>query len=160
MSTDSTPAPADLAPAAATLPEWVVFACDDQRFGVPLLLTREVVAPQPFTRLPGCGAEVLGLMGLRGRVITVFDMGIILGRASALRAADYRILVLDHEDRVAGLAVEAVTEIARGQAAILTAPEQPLELGTVQDAVVGVGMLAGRQFLALDPNRILSRLLA
>ena len=98
--------------ATVTLPEWVVFSCDDQLFGVPLLLTREVTLPQPLTRLPGCGAEVGGLMGLRGRVITVFDLGIVLGRRSVLHR-DYRILVVDHDERVAGLAVDSVAEIER-----------------------------------------------
>src|SRR6185369_3691082 len=79
--------------ATDTTPEWVVFSCDDQHFGIPLLLTREVVLPQALTRLPGCGAEVGGLMGLRGRVITVFDLGVVLGRGRVLQRPDHRILV-------------------------------------------------------------------
>ena len=144
--------------ATVTLPEWVVFSCDDQLFGVPLLLTREVVLPQPLTRLPGCGAEVGGLMGLRGRVITVFDLGIVLGRRSVL-CRDYRILVVDHNERVAGLAVDAVAEIARNEAAVLTAPSEEGVSDSLRDAVVGIGQLEGKRFLALDPNCILSRLL-
>ena len=144
--------------ATVTLPEWVVFSCDDQLFGVPLLLTREVVLPQPLTRLPGCGAEVGGLMGLRGRVITVFDLGIVLARRTVLHR-DYRILVIDHNERVAGLAVDSVAEIARNEAAVLAAPPEEGVLESVRDAVVGVGQLDGRQFLALDPNCILNRLL-
>ena len=143
--------------ATDTTPEWVVFSCDDQHFGIPLLLTREVVLPQALTRLPGCGAEVGGLMGLRGRVITVFDLGVVLGRGRVLQRPDHRILVVDHNERVAGLAVDHVAEIARNEAALLSAPPESMTESTRD--VVGVGMLNGKPYLALDPNSILSRLL-
>ena len=151
---------ADVADApTAPLPEWVVFACGEQLFGVPLLLTREVVTPQPLTRLPGCGAEVAGLMGLRGRVITVFDIGLLLGCPSALRGGiDYRILVLDHDERVAGLAVDRIEEIVREDAAVLSSTGV-MPAGIVGAAFAGVGRVGERQFFALDPTRILSRLL-
>jgi purine-binding chemotaxis protein CheW len=146
--------------ASAALPEWVVFSCEGRLFGIPLLLTREVVPPQPVTRLPGCGPEVAGLIGLRGRVITVFDMGALLGVASALRLDDYRTIVLDHGERVVGIAVDRVEAIAREEEAMLQAAGADLgEQENVREDLVGVGTLGGRSFLALDPNRILSRLL-
>ncbi len=158
----STSAPtADEAVDVDALPHWVVFSCAGERFAVPLLLSREVVPPQPFTRLPGCGPEVIGLIGLQGLVVTAFDLGILLGLSSALRLPDYRVLVLDHGDRAIGLAVDVVVGIARGQAALL----QPVsgELGrleSIRPDVVGVGELEGNRYLALDPHRIVNRLLA
>jgi chemotaxis signal transduction protein len=100
-------------------------------------------------------------MGLRGRVITVFDLGVVLGRGSVLqRGLDHRILVLDHHERVVGLAVDAIAEIARNEAALLSAPPEKGVSEAVRDAVVGVGVLGDRQYLALNPDSILSRLLA
>jgi purine-binding chemotaxis protein CheW len=152
---------ASVAQDVAALPQWVVFSCDGERFAVPLLHSREVVPPQPFTRLPGCGPEVAGLLALQGRVVTTFDLGVVLGLESALRLADYRVLVIDLEDRVVALAVDAVVGIAREQSALL----QPAgtELGRLESFradVVGIGTLEGSRYLALDPKRILSRLLA
>ena len=77
-------------------PQWVVFACDGHRFGVPLALSREILPPRVFTRLPGCGPEVCGLLGLRGKVITVFDFGAVLGLRGATTFPDHRLLLLDH----------------------------------------------------------------
>jgi purine-binding chemotaxis protein CheW len=154
------PEPVDEAPAPAALPEWVVFSCTGRLFAIPLLLTREVVPPQALTRLPGCGPEVAGLMGLRGRVVTVFDMGAVLGLTSALRLADYRTIVLDHEQRVVGIAVDQIEAIATGDAAALHPAEVQLgEHERLREDVVAVGSIEGRPFLALDPHRILSRLL-
>jgi purine-binding chemotaxis protein CheW len=158
MSTSTEPAE-EAAPSAA-LPEWVVFSCAGRLLAIPLLLTREVVPPQPLTRLPGCGPEVAGLMGLRGRVVTVFDMGAVLSLQSALRLPDYRTIVLDHEQRMVGIAVDQIEAIAHADAAVLQSADAALgELESMREDVVGLGSLGGRPFLALDPNRILSRLL-
>ena len=160
MTVSSSTAPADEVQAFAALPEWVVFSCEDRRFAVPLLATREVVTPQPLTRLPGCGPEVAGLMGLRGRVITVFDMGVVLGLSPALREPDHRIIVLDYESRIAGIAVDFVAEIARKAAALLQPTDGSGLPEPARADLVGVGTLDGRPYHALDPNRILGRLLA
>jgi purine-binding chemotaxis protein CheW len=153
--------PADEAVDLAAPPQWVVFSCDGERFAVPLLLSREVVPPQPFTRLPGCGPEVVGLMALQGRAITAFDLGVVIGLRSVLRLPDYRVLVLDVEERVLALAVDAIVGIASEQSALLRPVESELgRLELIRMDVVGMGTLEGERFLALDPNRILSRLLA
>ncbi len=150
------------AAAVAALPEWVVFSCGAELFGVPLLSSREVVPPQPLTRLPGCGPEVAGLMGLRGRVVTAFDMGVVLGLEPARRLPDHRILVIDHVDRVVAIAVDAIVGIARHHSALLRelAGDALGKAEVVGADVVGVGTLEGKRYLALDPNRILKRLLA
>ena len=142
------------------LPHWVIFSCEGERFAVPLLLSREVMPPQALTRLPGCGPEVLGLMGVQGRVVTVFDLGPILGLDSALRLSDYRILLIDHQERVVAVAVDAVLGIAREQAAMLQSELGELgRLESIRSDVLGAGTHDSGRYLALDPNRILSRLL-
>jgi purine-binding chemotaxis protein CheW len=147
---------------AAALPEWVVFSCAGEWFGVPLLSSREVVPPQPLTRLPGCGPEVAGLIGLRGRVVTAFDLGVVLELEPARRLPDHRILVLDHGERVVAIAVDSIVGIARQDSAQLhqVAEESLGNAEAVRADVVGVGSLEGKRFLALDPDRILKRLLA
>jgi purine-binding chemotaxis protein CheW len=148
--------------AVATLPEWVVFSCAGEWFGVPLLSSREVVPPQPLTRLPGCGPEVAGLIGLRGRVVTAFDMGVVLEREASSRLPDHRILVIDHGDRVVAIAVDEIVGIAREHYALLQHPgaESLGKAEAVRGDVVGVGRLEGKNYFALDPDRILKRLLA
>jgi purine-binding chemotaxis protein CheW len=154
--------PAEAAVEVVELPAWVVFSCGGERLGIPLLSSREVVPPQPLTRLPGCGPEVAGLVGLRGRVVTAFDMGVVIGAAPAQSVPDHRLLVLDYGERVVAIAVDAVVGIARAQGAALE-PIGATALGhleSVRGDVIGVGFLEGKRYLALDPERILKRLLA
>ncbi|HEX6308793.1 MAG TPA: chemotaxis protein CheW [Longimicrobiales bacterium] len=128
---------------------WVVFSCEDRRYGVPLDCVSEIVTPRPFTRLPGAGREVCGLVGLHGRVITVFDLGAVLGLRSAASLPDHRLLLLELGARRVGAVVEDVVDIA------------PARIDARADApgVVGTGHMADTAFTALDPRSLLGRLL-
>ncbi|HEX6134536.1 MAG TPA: chemotaxis protein CheW [Longimicrobiales bacterium] len=134
--------------APAVLP-WVVFSCEDRRYGVPLDGVSEIITPRPFTRLPGAGREVCGLVGVRGRVITVFDLGAVLGLRSAASLPDHRLLLLELGARLVGAVVEDVVDIA--PARIDRAGSTP--------GVLGTGHLADTAFTALDPQSLLGRLL-
>jgi purine-binding chemotaxis protein CheW len=135
-------------PAPAATP-WVVFRCADGHYGVPLDQVSEILSPRPFTRLPGTGPEVCGLVALRGRVITVFDLGVILGLRGAASLPEHRLLLFQHDARRIGAAVEDVVDIA------------PARLDASADAsgVVGTGHTDETTFTALDPHVLLARLL-
>jgi purine-binding chemotaxis protein CheW len=142
-------------------PRWVVFTCDRRRFAVPLERVREILTPQPFTRLPGCGPEVCGLVGIRGRVVTVFDLGILLVRRPAAAVEDHRILLVERGDRLVGAAVDEVLAVAHAT----TQPFLPGEpgLGGLElrrEDVVGAGEIDGHPVVALDIDTMLNRVLA
>jgi chemotaxis signal transduction protein len=149
-----TQAPAD--------PQWVVFVCDDQHYGFPLGLVREILTPRPFTRLPGTGPHVCGLIGVRGRVVTVVDLGLVLGGRAAVSLPDHRLLLLDLGTRRVGAAVEDVVTITSARIEPLqqdttgTAPDGRAAAGGgpvphVGDAVLGAGLIDTGRFLAVDP---------
>lgn len=150
----------DQADDLSVVPEWVVFACGAHHFGVPIKHVREILPPMSFTRLPGAGAAVCGLIGLRGRVVTVLDFGAAVGLARAVDNADYRIVLMDREDRLAGLAVERVVGVAGGGLDDLAARADDLRaLGAAPEDLLGVGELDGQPFTVVDVERVLGRLL-
>jgi purine-binding chemotaxis protein CheW len=115
METDPAVAVDDGAPAPEG-PQWVFFRCDGRLFATPADTVREILTPLPFTRIPGCGREVCGLVGVRGRVVTVFDLGAMLGLATTTERPDYRLLLVDLANRVIGLAVDEVTAVTHAEA--------------------------------------------
>ena len=142
-------------------PQWVVFSCDRRRFVVPLERVREILTPQPYTRLPGCGPEVCGLVGVRGRVITVLDLGVLLTTHPAITGADHRILLVEQGERLVGAAVDEVVAVAHAH----TQPFLPGEPGLAglqlrKEDVVGAGKVDGQPFVALNIDAILGRVLA
>ncbi|HSJ05669.1 MAG TPA: chemotaxis protein CheW [Longimicrobiales bacterium] len=145
------------APAA---PQWVVFVCSGRRFGFPLEHVREILTPAPFTRLPGAGPAVCGLIGLRGRLLTVLDAGVILGAAPAADTPDHRVLVLESGGRRVGAAVDGIVAVTR---APLDAPggeaADRSDAGDRGIAVLGTVVLDSGPFLALDPVTLTDGLL-
>lgn len=140
---------------------WIVFACQEQAFGLGLDRVRETLPPQPFTRLPGADAAACGLMGLRGRVLTVFDFGSAFGLRAARGAADPRILLVDAGARTFGLVVEVVLGVVRNEAPLGLDAAALARLDAGRDDVRGIGeMDDGRPFVAVDLDRLLGRLLA
>jgi purine-binding chemotaxis protein CheW len=135
-------------PAPVATP-WVVFRCADMRYGVPLDQVSEILSPRPFTRLPGTGPEVCGLVALRGRVVTVFDLGVILGLRGAASLPEHRLLLLHYDVRRIGAAVEDVVDIAPAR----------VDLSTGAVGVLGTGHTEEMTFTALDPHALLARLL-
>lgn len=152
-------APAGPTPPSAAAPQWVVFRCDGHRFAVPLSHVREIVLPREVVRIPGCPAAVAGLVNLRGRMITVFDFGAAVSLGSSSTLPDHRLLILDQEERLAGLAVDEVLAVARTPGGMLAVPAKALEPVRVDRAdVLGLGEWDGEPFLAMDPGAMLRRL--
>jgi purine-binding chemotaxis protein CheW len=155
------PRSADNAAAVSAASQWVVFACGDHLFGLPLVRTREILPPRSITRLPGCSAAVAGLVGIRGRVVTVFDFGVILGTTPSGQNPDHRMLVVFVNNKRVAVLVDEIIAVSRESGGVLpldTDARRPYDIE--RDDVLGIGALGESPFLALDPDRILGRLLA
>ncbi len=114
MASTSAPEVLD-GPVQRIAPEWVIFGCSGERFAIPLSQVREILLPQPITRLPGCGPEVCGLVGLRGRILTIFDFGAALGLTPAASVQDHRLLMVEHRGEIVGGAVEEVLAVTHAE---------------------------------------------
>jgi purine-binding chemotaxis protein CheW len=146
--------------AATVVPQWVVFACGEHRFAVQLEHVREILDPPGYTRIPGCGRELCGLIALRGRIITVIDFAAAHGLPPAARLADHALLLLERGEGLAGLAVERVLGVAHGVDRSLPLSGAALKaLDSGREDVLGIGEFAGVPFTALDPGPMLARLL-
>jgi purine-binding chemotaxis protein CheW len=141
---------------ATAAPEWVIVGCDGRRFAFPLERVREILAPRPFTRLPGCGPAVCGLVGVRGQVLTVFDLGAVLSLRPAAGLAGHRLVLVEHGERTLGVAVDEIAGVAAAELGDAEAWPDGFE----PEDLLGAGEHAGRRFLAVDPSRLLERLLA
>jgi purine-binding chemotaxis protein CheW len=140
--------------------QWVVFACGDHLFGLPLDRTREILPPRPITRLPGCGPEVAGLVGIRGRVVTVFDLGVILDKNASAQRPDHRMLIVVIDGKRVAVLVDEIIAVSRDSSGVLPLDSDALRPYDIdRDDVLGIGALNEQPFLALDPERILGRLL-
>jgi purine-binding chemotaxis protein CheW len=96
------------------LRELLAIELDGTPYALPVERVREIVRMRPITPMPRVPESVRGVIALRGEVIQVIDLRRRLGLAVAEPTRKSRIVVLHAEDgRIAGLLVDAVTEVLR-----------------------------------------------
>lgn len=132
----------------------VVFRLGDERCALPLSIVRAVVVPPDrYTRVPRAPAHVCGVMNLRGRVVTVLDLGGLLGRGRDEPAKNARILVVDRGRRDLGLRVtdvEGIEEVGE-----LEDPRGKEAAGRpTLAATSGVAVLREKRVWVLDPDGV------
>lgn len=61
----------------------VCFRIGKETFGVDIFAVREIVKAQEITAVPGTNDYVLGIINLRGKIISVMDLAARLGLGTA-----------------------------------------------------------------------------
>ncbi|MDX1950454.1 MAG: chemotaxis protein CheW [Rickettsiales bacterium] len=79
-----------------------------QLFGIPVLKVRDVLKPQRVTKIPKVRSQILGLMNLRGRIVTVINMSETLGVTCTASDKKKMFVVVDHENEYYSLSVDEV----------------------------------------------------
>lgn len=137
---------------------WVRIRCGARLYGMPLERVREILTPQPLTRLPGCGATVAGLVGVRGRVVTALDLGWILGPGASVSLPDHRLLLVDIEGRTVGLVVDEARAVVDGVLhPPVPEPERLAGLDAEGADVLGMVDSGNERFPALDLDAVIGR---
>lgn len=146
---------------AAVVERMALLVVGEHRFAVAIERIREIIPARPYTPLPGSGSHVCGLINLRGRIVTVLDLGARLGLAPASADPDHSVVIVDYEGRLAGLAVGEVSRIVDVDPEALTDAADALRAIRVDRAYLrGVGETGGEVFVAVDPDQIIAPILS
>jgi purine-binding chemotaxis protein CheW len=92
---------------------FLCFVLGQEEFGVDLQLVRQIVKPPPVTWVPRAAAHVLGVVSIRGTVVTLLDLGLLMGFGAASWPRTARILLLEVSGELVGLLVDGVTMVRR-----------------------------------------------
>lgn len=133
---------------AAALPEEhvVVFRLSEEYYALDIQLVQRIVRMQPITAIPGAEDWVKGITNLRGRVVPVLDLGRRCGKAVADISQETRIVVVNAEEGMVGLTVDAVTEVMR----------IPGESISAAKGIVSPEQVAFMRGIAQLPDRLIS----
>lgn len=88
----------------------VAFQLGDEDYAVPVQNVESIIRRSRPTRVPGAPAHCLGVINLRGKVISVFD----LRRRFAMPedgSSEGRVLVVHHNGMNSGVLVDGVSEV-------------------------------------------------
>ena len=98
--------------ATDTVSQWVTFRLGDEIYGIDVLQVQEVLRITEISPVPGAPSYVLGIINLRGNVVTVIDARSRFGLPAKDTDDASRIIVVDAFEKVVGLLVDNVSEVA------------------------------------------------
>ncbi len=91
--------------------QYVTFRLDDETYGINVMQIQEVLRYTEIAPVPGAPNYVLGIINLRGNVVTVIDTRTRFGLPQADVSEQTRIVVLEIEGQVIGVLVDSVAEV-------------------------------------------------
>ncbi|HET6485770.1 MAG TPA: chemotaxis protein CheW [Spirochaetia bacterium] len=134
----------------------ISFAVGDEEYGLEILLVKEVIRMREITRLPKQPTFIKGIINLRGDVIPIVDLREKFGLERHVYSATTRVIVVDVEEKLVGMVVDAARQVVRVPADQID-PPPAIVGGMSTDYIKGVGKLDERMIILLNIDRILSR---
>ena len=106
-----------------TILQWVTFRLDDETYCVNVMQVQEVLRYTEIAPVPGAPSYVLGIINLRGNVVTVIDTRQRFGLPPAEVGDNTRVVIIEVDKQVIGILVDSVAEVVYlRQSEIETAP--------------------------------------
>ncbi|MEZ8517004.1 chemotaxis protein CheW [Vibrio cyclitrophicus] len=135
--------------------QWVTFQLEEETYGINVMQVREVLRYSEIAPVPGAPDYVLGIINLRGNVVTVIDTRSRFGLMQGEITDNTRIIVIESERQVIGILVDSVAEVVYLRSSeIDTTPS----VGTDESAkfIQGVSNRDGKLLILVDLNKLLS----
>ena len=135
--------------------KFVTFRLKDETYGVNVMQVQEVLRVTEIAPVPGAAAFVLGIINLRGNVVTVIDTRTRFGLPTTAQDDASRIVIIEAEDQVIGILVDSVAEVVElRESEISPAPHTSNEEGSRY--IQGVVSREDDLLIVIDLNRLLS----
>ncbi|MDH5435292.1 MAG: chemotaxis protein CheW [Gammaproteobacteria bacterium] len=91
--------------------QWVTFKLDNEIYGINVMQVQEVLRMTEIAPVPGAPNYVLGIINLRGNVVTVMDTRQRFGLMSTETDDQTRIIIVEAQSNVVGILVDSVAEV-------------------------------------------------
>lgn len=135
--------------------QWVTFHLDGETYGINVMQVQEVLRYSEIAPVPGAPAYVLGIINLRGNVVTVIDTRHRFNLPAFDVSDNTRIVIIETERHVIGILVDSVAEVVYlRQSEIEMAPN----VGNEESAkfIQGVCHKNNELLILIDLNKLLS----
>lgn len=134
--------------------QWATFLLAQELYGINVMQVKEVLRLTEIAPVPGAVHYIVGIINLRGNVITVIDTRALFGLEPTEHSNDSRIIVIELEDQVIGMLVDSVAEVIYlRQSEIERAPS----VGTDESSkfISGVSYHNDELIILLDLNQMI-----
>ncbi|WCN39727.1 chemotaxis protein [Aneurinibacillus uraniidurans] len=132
--------------------EIIEFGIGGDTFGINVIKVREVINPVPVTRTPKIHPHVMGIIQLRGEVLSVINLAQALGYPPSDHPEQDKLIIAELNQMKVAFYVHSVSRIHRISWEQI---EKPSELARgVENSTTGVVKMGERFILLLDFEKI------
>ena len=138
----------------ANLTEYVTFAAGGQMFGLPIGRVQDVFKPANITRVPLAGAEIAGVLNLRGRIVTAIHLYARLGLENSNKPETPMAIGIEFDGESFGLLIDNIGEVLK----LADADREPNPINLDRKLAVlshGVYRLDDKLLVVLDIDEVL-----
>ncbi len=132
--------------------EVIEFLLAHERYGLESRFVREVYPLKEFTPLPGTPAFVLGIINVRGRILSVVDIKKFFDLPQKGLTDLNKVIIVQHDRIEFGILADAVRDVRTIPLSVIQ-PSLPTLTGVRADYLKGV---TGERLIVLDVVRILT----
>ena len=110
--------------------ELATFYVGEALCGIDILNIQEINKQFDFTTIPQSDDFVKGVLNLRGRIVTILDLGKKLGLSPVKKRKSNRNIIVNFYDEQIGLLVDSISDVTVANSEELDSP--PANLGGIQ----------------------------
>lgn len=137
--------------------ELLTFKLSEQEYALDIMFVREIRGWTQATPLPHSPDYLKGVINLRGTVLPVMDLALRLGLSVTELSDRNVIIVVKHEETLAGLLVDAVSDIIAITDENMQPPPEVASSG--QPGVIkSLTLIEDRMIRLLDLSQLVTRL--
>ncbi|NQZ50085.1 MAG: chemotaxis protein CheW [Moritella sp.] len=135
--------------------QWVTFKLENEIYGINVMQVQEVLRYTEIAPVPGAPNYVIGIINLRGNVVTVIDTRVRFGLMPSEVSENSRIVIIEAEKQVIGILVDGVAEVVYLRSSEI---DMAPSVGTDESAqfIQGVSNRDGDLLILVDLNKFLS----
>jgi len=91
--------------------QWLTFSLNGATYALNIVQLKEVLPHREITPIPANAPHILGVINLRGVIVSVLDIARHLSLPSSAVTANTRIIIVEQTQQILGLMVDSVTEV-------------------------------------------------
>lgn len=135
--------------------ELLTFMVAGEQYAVDIEKIVEIVTPRPITKIPNCDRAIVGIVSLRGAIVTLLDVRHKLRHGERVSAGDPRIIVVEQKGETVGFEVDRVLRVVKLEAGAVE-PNPVLHASEQDEAVRGVFRQGAALTILLDLDKLLN----
>ncbi len=135
--------------------QWVTFRLAEETYGINVMQVQEVLRVSEIAPVPGAPDYVMGIINLRGNVVTVLDTRKRFGLPTTEMTESTRIVIIESDKTVVGILADSVAEVVELRRSEI---ESPPTVGNKESSryIEGVATNNAELLILVDINKLLS----